>query len=92
LLILRLLILLRFIIFIALFYLALHAIVARLIANPQSKVLGFFDIITSPLLYPVRMWFGANMPSADLRFRALLFYGVLWLLAAVAAGIVADRI
>jgi hypothetical protein len=92
LLILQLLILLRFIIFIALFYLALHAIVARLIANPQSKILGFFDIITSPLLFPVRRWFGANVPPTNLRLKALLFYGVLWLLAAVAAGIVADRI
>jgi uncharacterized protein YggT (Ycf19 family) len=91
LLILQLLILLRFIIFIGLFYLALHAIAARLITKPESKILEFFNIITSPLLYPVRVWFGADVPPTSLRLRALLFYGVLWLLAAVAAGIVADR-
>ncbi len=91
-LILQLLILLRFVIFVALFYLALHAILARLIANPDSKILWFFGLITSPLLYPVRIWFGADAPPASLRRKALLFYGMLWLSAALAARIVADRI
>jgi len=91
LLILQLLILLRFVIFVALFYLALHVILARLIAKPDSKILWFFGLITSPLLYPVRIWY-ADAPPASLRLRALLFYGMLWLLAALAARIVADRI
>lgn len=91
-LLLQLLVLLRFILFVALFYLALHVILARLISHSENRVLWFFGVITSPLLYPVKVWFGAGAPQARLRLRALVFYGLLWILAAFAARIVADRL
>ena len=64
---LRLLLLLRLLCFMALVYLALHAICARLIARPDSKVLWFFSVLTAPLTWPVRTWMPLNAPEPRLR-------------------------
>jgi hypothetical protein len=45
----RIIFLLRFLCFMAVFYLALHKIVARLSRKPGSKLLWFFGVLTTPL-------------------------------------------
>jgi hypothetical protein len=77
----QLIILLRFVCFIALFYLMLHILVSRIIKKPEHKVLWFFSVLTGPLTRPVRVWVGSDMPAQRLRWIALMFYGVLWLVA-----------
>jgi hypothetical protein len=79
--VLQLIILLRFVCFIALFYLMLHILVSRVIKKPEHKVLWFFSILTGPLIRPVRVWVSGDVPEQRLRWIALMFYGVLWLIA-----------
>ena len=86
---LQVIVLLRFICFIALFYLMLHILVSRLIKNPEHKVLWFFSILTGPLTRPVRVWVAGDMPEQRLRWMALIFYGVLWLVAVALTRLVA---
>jgi len=88
---LQLLVLLRFLVFIALVYLALHVLVSRMISKPEHKVLRFFALLTSPLLYPIRIWLGASASETRLLHTALMFYGLLWVLAVLASKIIADR-
>ena len=57
---LRLLFLLRFLCFMSLVYLGLHIIFARLISRPDSRVLWFFAVLTSPLTRPFQMWIAPN--------------------------------
>jgi hypothetical protein len=85
---LRLLLLLRVLCFMALVYLALHAIFARLISRPDSKVLWFFAVLTAPLTRPVRACMALNAPEPQVRLVALIVYGVLWALFTVATQIV----
>jgi len=75
----QLLFLLRFLCFMALFYLALHKIVGRFSQKPNSKLLWFFGVLTAPLMRPVRAWMMPGASEDQLLSRALLFYGVLWL-------------
>ena len=77
---LRLLFLLRFLCFMSLVYLGLHIIFARLISRPDSKVLWFFSVLTSPLTRPLQMWMAPNSPEPQRRLVALMVYGVLWVL------------
>jgi hypothetical protein len=86
----RLLFLLRFMLFVAVVYLLLHVIFARLISKSESKVLWFFSIVTSPLTYPVRAWFLPTASASRLRFAALVFYGGLWIFVLVVMEMVAD--
>ena len=46
----------RFLCFMAVFYLALHNVLARLSRNSEGKILWFFDVLTAPLTRPVRAW------------------------------------
>src|SRR5918993_3242806 len=87
-LILQLVILLRFICFIALFYLMLHILVSGIIKKPEHKVLWFFSVLTEPLTRPVRVWVGRDIPEQRLRWLALMFYGVLWLVGVGRARLV----
>jgi hypothetical protein len=86
---LRLLVLARFLCFVAVFYLGLHLVLSRLISKRDSKVLWFFSIITSPLTKPVRPWLAPDAPERRLRLIALFSYGMLWLLIAVTTELVA---
>jgi hypothetical protein len=84
---LQLLVLLRFLCFVAVIYLGLHIIFSRLISRADSKVLWFFSILTLPLVWPVRVWSVAGIPESRLRFVALFFYVVLWVFLLVATEI-----
>lgn len=79
-LLLRFLFLVRFCCFMALVYLALHALCARLITRSNSKILWFFAVVTAPLTRPVRVWLPPDVPLARLLRVSLLLYGALWLL------------
>jgi uncharacterized protein YggT (Ycf19 family) len=79
--VLQVIVLLRFICFIALFYLMLHILLYRVIKRPENKILWFFSVLTDPLTRPVRAWVAASLPEQRLRWIALMFYGVLWLVA-----------
>jgi hypothetical protein len=89
---LRLLVLVRFLCFVAVIYLGLHIVFSRLISRSDSKILWFFSIITSPLTRPVRVWFVPGTAESRLRFIALVFYVVLWMLLLVAAEMVATTL
>ena len=78
---LQVIVLLRFICFIAVFYLMLHILVSRVIKRPEHKVLWFFSVLTGPLMRPVKVWIASDLPEQRLRWIALMFYGVLWLVA-----------
>jgi hypothetical protein len=84
----QLLVLLRFLCFVAVIYLGLHIIFSRLISRADSKVLWFFSVITSPLTWPVRTWIAPNVDEPRLRLTALVVYGLLWLIVLL----VTDRI
>ena len=86
---LRLLFLLRFLCFMSLVYLGLHSIFAWLISRPDSKVLWFFSVLTSPLTWPLQMWIAPNTPEPQRRRVALMVYGVLWALITLVMQIIA---
>ena len=71
--------LLRFLCFMAVFYLALHKIVARLSRKPNSKLLWFFGVLTAPLTMPVRRYSSPDASNDQIISYALVFYGLLWL-------------
>jgi uncharacterized protein YggT (Ycf19 family) len=77
----QLIVLLRFVFFIALFYLMLHILVSRIIKKRENKVLWFFSVLTEPLTRPVRALIAVEMPEQRVRLIALVFYGVLWFVA-----------
>lgn len=89
---LRLLVLARFICFVALVYLALHALFSRLISKPDSKILWFFSILTLPLTRPVQRWLAADADESRLRSAALFFYGALWLVVVILTEMVAGTL
>ena len=75
----QLLLLARFLCFMAVFYLALHKLVARLSHKPDSKLLWFFSVLTAPLTRPVRAWTMSETSDDQLLSKSLLFYGFLWI-------------
>ena len=75
----QLVLLARFLCFMAVFYLALHKLVARLSQKPSSKLLWFFSVLTAPLTRPVRAWTMPGTSDNQLLTKSLLFYGFLWL-------------
>jgi hypothetical protein len=77
---LQLLVLVRFLCFVAVFYLGLHIVFSRLISKTDSKVLWFFSVLTQPLIWPVRTWISPNASEPRLRLTALVVYGLLWLI------------
>ncbi|HEU4340011.1 MAG TPA: hypothetical protein VFU31_00425 [Candidatus Binatia bacterium] len=87
--VLRLLVLLRFVCFVAVVYLTLHVIFSRLISKSDSKVLWFFSVLTVPLTRPVRAWFVPNASESQLLFAAMLLYGLLWMLVLIGTEMMA---
>jgi hypothetical protein len=72
--------LLRFFCFMAVFYLALHKLVAHLSRKSGSKLLWFFSVVTAPLIRPVKKWSSPDTADDRIISAALVFYGLLWLL------------
>jgi hypothetical protein len=60
-------------------YLAAHVLFARLIATPDSQVLAFFAIVTSPLTRPIRALLPPGTADRRVRAIALVVYLVLWI-------------
>jgi uncharacterized protein YggT (Ycf19 family) len=85
----QLIVLLRFLCFMALFYLMLHILVSRIIKKPENKVLWFFSVLTEPLTRPVRALIEVEMPEQRVRLIALVFYGVLWFVAIALSRVMA---
>ena len=90
--ILRVLVLVRFLCFVALVYLSLHVLFSRLISKTDSKVLWFFSVLTLPLTRPVRVWLVPGASEARIRVAALVAYGLLWIFIVVLTRIVARRL
>jgi hypothetical protein len=86
----RILFLLRFLCFMAVVYLALHAIVIRLISKSDSKLIWFFSVVTDPLTRPVRSWLRHDAPPSHVLFIALIVYGLLWICLIAAGRFVSD--
>ena len=84
--------LVRFLCFMAVIYLGLHIVFSRLISRSDSKILWFFSIITLPLTWPVRAWLAPGTTESRLRFVALVFYIVLWMVILVATEIVPNTL
>jgi hypothetical protein len=76
----QILLLARFLCFMAVVYLALHKIVYRLSKKPNSKLLWFFSVVTGPLTRPVRAWTMQGTSDEQLLSKSLVFYSFLWLL------------
>jgi uncharacterized protein YggT (Ycf19 family) len=74
----KLVLLVRFIAFLAFAYLLLDLLVSRLIRNPQSKVRGFFALIASPMTRPVRSFLPPSATDGQVRFAALGLVGAIW--------------
>ena len=75
----QIVILLRFLCFMALCYLALHKLIIRVSQKPGSKLRWFFGVLTQPLTRPVRGLFGEARSDDALLTKSLLFYGFIWL-------------
>jgi len=76
----QIVVLLRFLCFMAVFYLALHKIVACLIRKPDSKLLWFFGMLTEPLTIPVKKYSSPDATDSEIVSYALIFYALVWLL------------
>jgi hypothetical protein len=81
--------LLRFLCFMAVIYLALHALVVRTVSKPDSKLLWFFSVVTDPLVRPVRSWVSRDSSASHIVLVALVVYSVLWILLIVAGNFLA---
>jgi uncharacterized protein YggT (Ycf19 family) len=78
---LRLLFLLRFVSFLALFYLLLEGLVSFVIKNRESKIRGFFALVTSPLTAPARAAMPSGSSDSAIRWVTLLAVFLVWLAA-----------
>ena len=74
----KLILMVRFIAFLAFVYLLLDLLVSRLIRNPESRVRGFFALIASPLTRPVRSFLPPSATDDQVRLAALGLVGVVW--------------
>jgi uncharacterized protein YggT (Ycf19 family) len=62
-------------------YLVVHILFARLIASPQSQVLAFFTVVTTPLTRPVRRLLPPGTAEPRVRTIAFFAYLVLWIVS-----------
>ncbi len=74
----KLILMVRFIAFLAFVYLLLDLLVSRLIRNPQNKVRGFFALVASPLTRPVRSFLPPSATDDQVRWAALGLVGAVW--------------
>jgi uncharacterized protein YggT (Ycf19 family) len=74
----KLILMVRFIAFLAFVYLLLDLLVSRLVRNPESKIRGFFALVASPLTRPVRSFLPPSATDDQVRLAALGLVGVVW--------------
>ena len=74
----KLILMVRFIAFLAFVYLLLDLLVSRMVRSPESKVRGFFALIASPLTRPVRSFLPPSATDDQVRLAALGLVGVVW--------------
>lgn len=75
----KLLLLVRFVAFLAFVYLLLDLLVSRLVRNPQNRVRGFFALVASPLTRPVRAFLPPTASDDQVRFAALGLVAAVWI-------------
>ena len=75
----RLLVLIWFVAYMAAIYLTLHIVLARFIAAPESRVLWFFSVVTTPLTAPVRAVLPPGIPEGRVRWITLALCVGIWL-------------
>ncbi len=88
---LRLLLLLRLVAFIAVFYLALHLVVARFSRKPGSKLLWFFEVLTGPFTRFAARFTPADTPPSRLLWYAFAGCVAIWMAAVVALELLVSR-
>ena len=74
----KLILMARFIAFLAFVYLLLDFLVSRLVRNPESKIRGFFTLVASPLTRPVRSFLPPSATDDQVRLAALGLVGLAW--------------
>lgn len=79
-----LLVIVWFVSYMAVIYLALHALVARLSRAPESRLLWFFGVVTGPLTRPVRALLPPGTREGRVRLAAIGVYAALLIAARVA--------
>jgi len=89
--ILRVLLLLRLVVFMAVIYLGLHILVARYSRKPGSRLLWFFDVVTAPLLKVAAPFTDSAASPARRRLTALAVFVALWFAAIVVVEMLAPR-
>jgi uncharacterized protein YggT (Ycf19 family) len=86
----RLILLLRFVAFMAGCYLVLHILAAR-VCRPEGKILDFFQTLTGPLTRPIR-GIAPALTEARARVAALGVVGAVWLFLAWLHAVVGRRL
>lgn len=79
----RLLVLLWFVAYMAAIYVGFHIILARVITTPESRVLWFFSVVTTPLTAPVRAVLPRGVPEGRVRWITLALCAAIWLAAKI---------
>jgi uncharacterized protein YggT (Ycf19 family) len=77
----RLLVLIWFVAYMAAIYLGLHIVLARFISAPESRLLWFFSVVTTPLTAPVRAVLPRGIPEGRVRWITLALCLAVWLCA-----------
>lgn len=77
----RLLVLVWFVAYMAAIYLGLHIVLARFITAPESRLLWFFSVVTTPLTAPARALLPTGTPEGRVRWITLAVCATIWLAA-----------
>ena len=75
----RSVILLWFVAYMSVIYLGLHVIATRFARSPESRLLWFFSVVTTPLTAPVRAVLPRGIPEGRVRWITLALCVAVWL-------------
>jgi hypothetical protein len=75
----RLVLIVGFMAYLAVVYLVLHLLFARFIRTAESRVLWFFSVVTRPLTRPVRPLLASGTPETRVQLLALVLYAAVWI-------------
>lgn len=75
----RLCVLIWFVAYMAAIYLGLHILLARFITAPESRLLWFFSVVTTPLTAPLRTLLPPGISDGRVRWIALALCMGVWL-------------